>query len=543
MSIKLPSRSLVSQQDQSMIPRPRVPRSKFSGSWTHKKTMDPGLLYPFMFDEVYPGDHMSYAATAYVRMQTLLFPLMDNQRVDIHFWAVPIRLLWGNFKKFMGEQGAPGDSINFTIPQVVSPAGGFAINSIYDHFGLPCVGQITAGQTISVNSLPLRAYALIYNENYRDQNLQTTHASAVWPMGDGPDSAAAFGLAPRAKSHDYFTSALPWAQKFTAPNVPLSGLAPIIGMGVTNSNFGGAAAGAIETMPGGGVLSAPYAFYQDVPASVIRVRGSAATSGSPMIYADLAAATATMTINTLRNAWAIQSLYERDARGGTRYIEIMKAHFDVTSPDARMQRPEYIGGGSTPLVVTPIAQTGVGGSGLGALGGVGTGAGQNRASYAATEHCYIIGLISIKSELSYQQGIHRFWRRFTRNDMYWPDFALLGEQAILREELYATGTDVDDNTVFGYQERYQELRTRYSEVTGMFRSTHAGTIDQWHLSQRFVSPPTLSSTFIVDNPPMSRVYAAGAAAANMNYLCDILIRREAVRPIPVFGTPASLLRL
>lgn len=236
----------------------------------------------------------------------------------------------------------------------------------------------------------------------------------------------------------------------------------------------------------------------------------------------------------------IQSLLEKDARGGTRYTEKIRTHFGVINPDFRLQRPEYIGGGQTQLMITPIAQTApTAGVPLGALGGTGTAAGSHRASYAATEHGWIIGLINVKSELSYQYGIHKMWDRLTQYDYYFPSFAGLGEQAILRRELYANGL-TDDSIVFGYQERWQEYRTQYSEVTGKFRGYAVGTLDAWHLAQRFTAPPTLSQTFLEDNPDMVRILAAGAASLNQQYLADILIRRTAVRPIPMFGTPALL---
>jgi len=534
MSYNLPARRLVSQSDQTMIQRADVPRSKFEGSWTRKTTFDAGKLIPILVDEVLPGDHMKYDVTAYLRMATPLFPIFDNQKIETFFFFVPNRLLWTNWVKFMGEQASPADSISYLIPQIVSPAGGFAINSIYDQFGLPCVGQITAGQTVTINALPLRAYNLIYHQWFRDENLQTTWAPST---GDGPDASANYVIADRAKAHDYFTTALPWPQKFVTAlaNVPMTGTAPITGIGTLSGNFPGVGGVVLESDG----TSPTYANYRETAtAAQVVVKGTLAVGGIPQIFANLSASTAYITINALRQAWMIQALVERDARGGTRYIELVKSHFGVTSPDARQQRAEYIGGGSSPLVVTPVAQTATGGGGVGSLGAAATATGGHRADYAATEHGYIIGLINVRTELSYQQGIHKMWRRLSRYDFYWPALAGLGEQAVLREEIYATGVDAEDNTVFGYQERWQEYRTRMSEVTGMFRSTHAGTIDPWHLAQRFTAAPTLGATFIADTPPMTRILAA--ASTNMQYLADILIRREAVRPIPVFGTPGAL---
>lgn len=537
---QLPARKLVSQNDQSMIERPDVPRSRFTGSWTRKTTFDAGRLIPFLVEEVLPGDHLKYNVTAYVRMSTPLFPMFDSQRIDTHLFFVPNRLVWQNWVGFMGEQSDPGNWTTYLIPQVVSPAGGWAANTVYDHFGIPVASQITAGQSISVNALPLRAYNLIFNEWFRDQNMQS---KAIVQLGDGPENNPVYyGILRRAKSHDYFTSALPFPQKsLVNPTVPLTGQAPVSGIGILNQagNFGTSNVTVREYLN----PSVLYSFAQQTAdATRIYVRGDASGTGSnPVIYADMSATSVGLAINSFRQSMALQSLLERDARGGTRYVEVIKAHFGVTSPDARLQRPEYIGGGSTPLNLTPVAQTApTAGVPVGALGAAGTGVGMHSASYASTEHGFIIGLISIKSELSYQQGLNRMWSRQTRYDFYWPSFAQLGEQAIRRQEIYCTGVDVDDNIVFGYQERWHEYRTRTSEVTGQFRSTAAGTLDPWHLAQRFASPPVLDQSFIVDEPPMARVLAAGALSVNQQYLADILIQRDATRPLPMYSTPSNL---
>lgn len=543
MSYNLPSRKLVSQQDRALIERPDVPRSRFTGSWTVKTTFDQGLLIPFMVEEILPGDHMRYNVTAYIRMSTPIFPMLDNLRVDTHFFYVPNRLVWDNWQRMMGEQDSPGDSIAYSVPQVVSPTNGFPVRGVADYFGLPTVGQTTAGQTISVNSLPFRAYNLIFNQWFRDENV--TNAVTV-PKGNGPDAASTYSLLYRAKSHDYFTSALPWPQKFTAPNVPMTGIAPIIGIGTTTGDFPSGVGLVYEST--GNVTSYTNASPFDA-AGTWYVKGTAASFGIPEIYAAMGGngASAGFTINAFRQAMLIQTLLERDARGGTRYIEILKNHFGVSSPDARLQRAEYLGGGNSPLMITPVAQTApasVGGSDspVGILGGAGTAVGQHSASYAAVEHGFIIGLISVKSELSYQQGVHRMWSRATRYDYYWPSLAGLGEQAVLTKELYSTGVGGIDQLVFGYQARFEEYRGNYSIVSGMFRSYVSGTLDGWHLAQRFLSPPTLSTGFLQDQAPMSRVLAADTLAEGQQFLADLMIRRDATRPVPIYGTPASLMR-
>lgn len=540
---RMQSRSLVSQQDAAHIESANVPRSKFVNNWSRKTAFDAGYLVPILVDEVLPGDHLTYNITAYLRMSTPLFPLLDTQRVDTFFFYVPMRLVWDNFVKMMGEQANPGDSINYSVPLANGQTAGDAVGSIYDHMGIVVAGQVSAGNSMQFNCLPFRCYNLIFNEWFRDENLTLR---APVDRDDATEGPGKYQLMLRSKSHDYFTSALPWPQKFTAPTVPLAGFAPVIGIGINRLGWTHTPTTTIYESDG---TSGAYAFGATQGSAVlppwapgnsntyIDVDGS---TGYPKIYADLAQSTG-VAINTLRQAFLVQQLLERDARGGTRYIEKIRSHFGVVSPDFRLARPEYIGGGQSPLNITPIAQTApTTGVPLGALGAAGSSAGTHRASYAATEHGYIIGLINVRTELSYQQGVHRMYYRRTVYDFYWPTLAGLGEQAILQREIYATANPATDVTVFGYQERWQEYRTRYSDVTGIMRSTATGTLDAWHLSQKFATAPLLNDSFVKDQPPMARVLAAGTAANGQQYLADINYHRVAVRPIPTYGTPVTL---
>ena len=541
----LPQRRLVNQADAALVATPHVPRSKFIGSWTRKTAFDAGLLIPILVDEILPGDHMTYDVSAYVRMATPLFPIFDAQRIDTHFFFVPNRIVWVNWEKFMGAQEDPGDALPATIPSFEFDDTQATIGSIFDHFGLPTVGQLAVPpQHAAANALPFRGYNLIFNEWFKDQNLQNN--AEEW-LGDGPDDPDDYTILRRNKFHDYFTSALPWPQKFTAPSIALGGLAPIRGIGFLgqgtglNVNVDETARGAATNYPNAQFFDTEN--QNTTPNGLLWYMDGAPVTGFPQIFADLSQATGT-TINDFREAMLVQELLERDARGGTRYIESIKNHFGVQSLDARLQRPEYIGGGSTPLNITPIAQTAPTASApLGALGAAGSAAGQHRATYAATEHGYIIGLMSIRTELSYQQGMPRtFYAGRTRYDFYWPTLAGLGEQAIRQDEIFSTGVEADDAIIFGYQERWQEYRTRQNEVTGLMRSYATGGLGEWHLAQEFSPAPTLNEAFIQDNPPMDRILAAGALAAGQQYLADIQFRRTAIRPIPTFGIPASLTR-
>ena len=516
----------------TMIPKADIPRSSFDCQSTHKTTFDAGYLIPVYVDEMLPGDTFRLNMTAFARLSTPLYPIMDNMHLDSFFFFVPNRLIWNNWQKFMGQQANPGSSISYVVPQQVSPAGGYAIGSLQDYMGLPTVGQVSGSNTVSHCAFWPRAYNLIYNEWFRDENLQN---SVHVDQGDGPDSSSDYTLLRRGKRKDYFTSALPWPQKGASVTLPLGTSAPITYAG----NPGDLPL--VGVRDNAGNLRNMYANSSDW----IGARGdSSAIAGTLGLFADLSTATAA-TINQLRQSFQIQKLLERDARGGTRYTEIIRSHFGVISPDARLQRPEYIGGGSTNININPIAQTsGSNASGtttpMGTLAAMGTALAHNHGfTYSSTEHGVIIGMVAVRADLTYQQGLARMWSRSTRYDFYFPAFATLGEQAVLNKEIYVTGGSGDDN-VFGYQERWAEYRYNPSRISSLFRSTASGTIDAWHLAQKFTSVPTLNSTFIQDTPPVSRVVAVGSAANGQQFIFDSFFDCKKARPMPMYSVPGLI---
>jgi len=531
----------VMKHDFSRVPKASIPRSRFDRSHGHKTSFDAGYLVPFFVDEALPGDTFNAKLTAFARLATPIYPVMDNMKMSFFFFAVPNRLLWENWEKFCGAQDNPADSIDYTIPKywsntTINMTTADGPRALCDYMGLPHVASLDGTM---VSALPFRAYNLIYNEWFRDQNLQD---SVTVNTDDGPDGGTGdYDLLRRGKRHDYFTSCLPWPQKGDSVDLPLGTQADVLTASADqisgaqnqllfNTTAGANAAGDLQTNSSGGAL----------------VTGGAGTGTSVYpsnLYADLSNATAA-TINQLRQAFQIQKLLERDARGGTRYVELIKAHFGVTSPDFRLQRPEYLGGGSIPINISAVAKTSQEAAAdstdpQGTLAAFGTAGGSVGFTKSFTEHCTLIGLVCVDADLTYQQGLERMWSRETRYDYYWPALAMIGEQSVLNKELWFTSGDTGtiNDAVFGYQARYDEYRYKPSRISGLFRSDNAASLDAWHLSEDFSSLPSLDTTFIQSSPPIDRVIAVNTEP---HFIFDSHMNLNCARPMPMFGVPGLI---
>lgn len=522
----------IAQHDFSRSPQALIPRTKFNRTHTHKTTFNAGELIPFYVDEALPGDTFSMRATLFARIATLLFPIMDNLHMDLHFFFVPTRILWTHWEAFNGANIPDTDSsTDYLLPTITSPSGGYATSSIFDYMGLP---TLVAG--VETTSLPLRGYSQIYNDWYRDQNYNDM---VTVETDDGPDPVSNYSLLQRNKRYDYFTSSLPFPQKGPAVSIPLIGDAPVISNQTVpfayGPTFGGGGSGSpleLSTITNdvyltGAVTSAPDGFYW----------GTVADPTKTGLVSDLSDVTAA-TINQIRLAATTQQMYEQDARGGTRYTEVIRSHFGIIPEDSRLQRAEFLGSSTHAINVTPVAQssgTGITGqdspqANLSAFGTVLASGGFN---YSFQEHGYVYGIASVRADYTYWQGAERFWFRSARFDFYWPTFANIGEQAVLNQEIYCQGTSVDQE-VFGYQEVWADYRYKPARLSGAFRPNATDNLDAWHLAQDFGSLPTLNDTFIAESPPMDRIEAATAFA---DFIMDCHIQLICARPMPMYSVP------
>lgn len=538
-------------------------RSTFDRSHGHKTAFYASYLIPIFVDEALPGDTFSMKIHLLARMSTMIKPIMDNLWLETFFFAVPNRLLWqgsdgydgysGSWKRFMGEQNHPGASTDFLLPQVHQDVGPFGEETIFDYMGLPTDPAATG--EMNFNALPLRAYNLIWNEWFKDENLQSP---AQVSIDDGPDSSAIYALKRRGKRHDYFTSCLPWPQKGAEVLLPLGNQAPVWGNenairygDGTNQMYTDSAdlSNVYElrdantfTKQTGDDISALAHHSGDTKAIGLITKNSTWDSG---LYADLTSATAG-TINDLREAFAVQHMRERDARGGTRLTEIIRSHFGVVSDDARQQRPEYLGGSSCKISVNPVQQTSATGTGTpqGNLSAFVTATDSNGVFHKSfTEHCTLIGLVSVRADLTYQQGVNRMWLRRTREDFYWPELSHLGEQPVYNKEIYCMGgagtAYNEDGGTFGYQERSAEYRYKPSMITGKLRSTSPTTLEVWHSSEHFGNLPYLNGSFIEDQT--DSVLVRNLAIENQpQIIFDSYFELKCARPMPVYSVPGLI---
>lgn len=536
----------------SDAPAMYMKRTKFDRSHVYKTTFDSGKLIPVFIDEVLPGDTARMSVNYFARLATPIKPIMDNIYLDWFFFFVPNRLVWDHWQNFCFEQEDPDDSIDYVIPTVTATgnSNNAYLGSLWDYFGLPVN---TSDNLSGISALPFRGVYLIYNEWFRDENLQKSvkiqkgdtnevlnstrvAEQPAWVFAPDTSLVPGFACPPRGKRHDYFTSALPWTQKGPGVNISLSGNAPVIGDGHRlglSPDGAGNPVGYLNMSHNVGAMLRDEGGSEWATSQTAFVTSDKSKSG---LFADLSDVSA-ITINGLRTAFQMQKFYERLARGGSRYTEVLRSFFGVVSPDARLQRPEFLGSFTKMINVNPIAQTSATDdtSPQGNLSAYGvTAAKFHGFTKSFVEHGFVFGFVCARADLTYQQGINKMWLRSTVYDFYWPTFAHLGEQAIELREIYAQGT-VADTSVFGYQERYAEYRYKPSQITGKFRSSvTGGTLDKWHLSQFFNNAPTLNDEFIVEKPPIERIIAV---PSEPQFLLDVGFRYTTVRPMPMFGTP------
>lgn len=556
----------VNQSHFAMIPQANIRRSVFDRSHVYKTTFNEGQLIPYFVDEVIPGDTFTLNPVEFCRLATPVVPFMDNIYIESFFFFVPSRLVYDKWVNLCGEQENPEDSTDYLVPTV--SLTGDMTNKLPDYMGIACASGTF--NNVSVNCLPFRSYWLIWNEWFRDENLQKSVKvskgetnTVLEEMGQStanPNYGLPSGVtnwydpAPRGKRYDYFTGALPWPQKGPAVDLPLGGQAPVYGNGALALNFGDAGTAGLSLYEspktytsarvtlsannGSATGSAGTGTFTNTLTSALGGLPTKESGYATGVYADMSGVSS-ITINSLRQAFMLQRYYEIDARGGTRYTEKLQAHFGVTNPDSRLQRPEFLGSHSSMMNINPVTQTSSTDSTTpqGNLAAYGLNAQRYHAfTKSFSEFGYVIGLINVRADLTYQQGVNKMWLRSDVLDFYWPSFAHLGEQAIKNIEIYCQG-NTDDDKVFGYQERYAEYRYKPSLITGQFRSTYKEPLDIWHLSHNFATLPTLSDEFIQDHPPISRVVAVPSYP---HFLLDVKFNLKCIRPMPMYGIPGMM---
>jgi len=530
-----------SQHSFSQTPSVSIPRSSFNLSHSHKTAFDADFLVPICQPiDVIPGSTFNFKTSFFMRLATPLEPILDNLHFDTFAFFVPYRTIWENHERFHGAQDDPGDSISFTIP-IITSSGGTAVGDLWDMFGLP---PLAVPNDVPVSALPWRAYTKIYNDWFRSATLQD---SAVENFGNGPDLLSAseaptagqvyFKMRKRGKRFDYFTSCLPSPQRGTAVSLPLGATAEIFAIPGVDTN---------TDVKVGDTDNSGQAWTLDAGAALLDF--GTTSSGSATFIANLAGATGA-TVNDVRLAFATQHILERDARSGTRYVESLKARWGVTSPDFRLQRAEYLGGGSANIVINPVQQqsaqpTPVANDKLGNLAAYGTASGTHSWSKSFVEHGVIIILGNLRADISYSQGVDRYWSKSTRYDFVYPELANIGEQAVLNSEIWitGTGTPATDDLVFGYTGRYDEHRYLSSKLTNIMRPATSGGVDlsgtlaSWHLSEDFASLPALGAAFIIGNTgtPLDR---AIAIPTEPHMIADFYHEIRAALPLPTYGVP------
>lgn len=532
----------------SRAPQVNIPRSVFRRNHSLKTTIDVDYLYPIYVDEVLPGDTFEFSQHLFGRLSTPLTPLMDNLYLDTFYFAIPVRLVDKDFKKLMGERPFGDIRNDYTTPMLNTGADGVDFMSLYDYLNIP-----PKVKNLDFLAWYPRAYNLVYNEWFMDENLcPAAKIAGVSEDGTvGTEVLADYVLRKRGKRLDYFTGCLPWPQKGNAVRIALGESAPVVGNGMTLGLTDGTSNVGVFSDINVGLATRSNLFGLSVGSPTSGTAGGLSANkglgltedGSKSgLKADLTSATAS-TINQLREAFAVQHLLEAFARGGTRYIELLRSCFNVVSPDARQQRPEYLGGTSVPLVSTTVAQTSEStpDSPLGNLASFVTMTSHASWKKSFTEHTIILGLANIRADLSYQQGLPRMYSRRTKYDFYWPQLANLGEQAVLNKEIYAQGSDVKDSdgnpiddNVFGYQERWAEYRYHYNMITGKMRSTDPQSLDVWHLAQEFSSLPVLNQSFIEESVPIDRVVAVTDEPSVILWGQFDL---KCARPMPLYSVP------